>query len=188
MTTLEREYAATEQHLDLLVAKRDKLNALIIQAEEQFALSVYREWQSGALTWDDLNDAYEKLRTNGISNFSRRWAAAGLPKGDQIRRNVRFNPTPQGGYWHGRYPWSTKDTGIPPKEANVVYVLFDDDLNAIYVGSTQQFTNRMRRHYLDGKPFTSWVAHPCDSREHAYELEDRFLKQYKPSLNVKRGR
>lgn len=188
MTTLEREYAATEQHLDLLVAKRDKLNALIIQAEEQFALSVYREWQSGALTWDDLNDAYEKLRTNGISNFSRRWAAAGLPRVNEIQHQVRYNRTPKDGYWHGRYPWSTKDVGIPPKGTSVVYVLFDAALDAIYVGSTQHFTSRMRRHHLDGKHFTSWVAHPCDSREHAYELEAQFLAQYMPSLNVKRGR
>lgn len=39
-------------------------------------------------------------------------------------------------------------------------------------------------HARQGKRWTRWQAHRCEDRDHAYEVEERFLQQYKPHLNI----
>jgi hypothetical protein len=55
-----------------------------------------------------------------------------------------------------------------------------------YVGSTEQFSVRLGQH--TEKPWESWLAYPCDSREAAYVLEVKLLTEHKPYLNRKVGR
>jgi hypothetical protein len=87
------------------------------------------------------------------------------------------------GQWRGPWPLAA-DTTYPPPDQNVVYVLRAANDLAVYVGSTNNFRARMKAHQAGGKSWTTWTAHPCESREEAYEVENEFLHEYMPHLNV----
>lgn len=182
-----RAYAATKQHVALIVAKRDKLEEALLAAEEQYALAVARDWAAGNLTWHELQDAYRATKANRLPQFSRRWADAGLPHQAKIAYVVNHLPVEADGSWRGTNPIGKTDR-TPPPGSCVVYVLFADDLTPCYVGSTQHFAPRMSGHRSDGKLWSSWVAYPCRDREHAYQVEESFLAEYMPGLNKKAGR
>ncbi len=146
--------AATLQHIALLAAKRQRLLAAQIKAEEQFAHAVAREWGSGELT--------------------KNWRPWHSPNGPA-------------GSWFGECPLNDGEP-LPPKWTCVVYVLFDHENVPCYVGSTNQFRQRVKRHAYDGKRFVRWVAYPCADREAAFDLEVKLLAEHKPYLNVKAGR
>lgn len=178
-------HEVTRQHIALLVDKRDKLNHLIATAEDQYCLAVKRAWKAGALDWVGLRDAYKAMQDNNIPQFGHRWLAAGLPHYGSIHFQVSQLPDSPDGCWHGTYPFSRGDAA-PPKGTSVVYVLFTADRTPCYVGSTQNFWQRIA-HHRDKNP-ASWLAHPCRDRDHAYEVEERFHRQYLPPLNRKVGK
>ena len=62
------------------------------------------------------------------------------------------------------------------------------DGTPLYVGSTHVFAERVKRHYIDGKPVKFWQAYLCSDREAAYQMEDRLLKEHMPVMNRKAGR
>lgn len=77
---------------------------------------------------------------------------------------------------------------VPPDGYNVAYVLHDESGTPCYVGSTNRFYARLRTHAYRGKKWQRWQAYKCDSREAAYQLEERFLDRWMPFLNGRRGR
>lgn len=182
-----RGYDATRQHLELLVAKRDKLDGLIEQAAAQYCLSVKREWDTGHMSWRELKAAFDTLRSTKPSGYSKPWSSAGLPDNAVMTARAKTEPEDDDGAWRGIWPLEA-DARLPHKGVSVAYVLFDGDLEPVYVGSTSSFIKRMGWHERDGKMWRSWVAYPCRDREHAYQVEESFLKRYMPRLNVKRGR
>lgn len=104
-------------------------------------------------------------------------------------RWLRLKPEPNGpaGSWQGSWPLAEGDH-CPPRGACLVYVLFDADNVPVYVGSSETFRSRMKQYTAAGKTWTAWVAHPCADRDDAYDVESRFLRQYKPVLNVQGAR
>lgn len=80
------------------------------------------------------------------------------------------------------------DDVAPLEGTPVVYVLFDEDNEPCYVGSTQNLRARLNAHLTNGKQFVRWQAYPCASREDAYVLEERLLVERMPRLNRRRGR
>lgn len=101
-------------------------------------------------------------------------ARAGLDS-DQHR------PDPDGN-WSGRWPLQP-DSRFPPKGKDVVYVLRVASGLVVYVGSTSNFSARMKAHHSAGKRWASWTAQACDTREDAYDVENEFLQTYMPHLN-----
>lgn len=183
----ERPYAATRQHIELLVAKRDKITQVASEAQLQLFSSVAREWRAGRLTWLELAEIWDTTRDQSVPGGLNRWVDAGLPKPSSIAHHVDQQPDPDSGCWNGTYPLGSR-ARRPPHGTSVVYVLFAADLTAVYVGSSSSFTSRLRQHCRSGKTFSSWVAYPCRNREHAFEVEERFLRKYMPSGNKKSGR
>lgn len=197
-TTEEIPYSATVQHLRLLHAKVERLNELRRQAEDQLIHRVAVDYQAGRITVDQVYALYQTCRgivlpartVNGrkCPGFGTRWDDA-VPtelRKQRLPGTTKHRPDPDGN-WRGTYPL-VEGVRYPPYGVNVVYVLYDADNNPCYVGSTSQFRGRLDWHHRDGKRFTSWLAHPCDSREEAYQLEERLLNEHKPYLNRKRGR
>lgn len=95
-------------------------------------------------------------------------------------------------HWHDAIPdWvsytPSDENPMPRRGQSVVYIFYDATNTPCYVGSTGDFSARLKRHLRDKKPIRVWVAYPCASREEAYALEDRLLKECKPYLNKKAG-
>ncbi len=91
------------------------------------------------------------------------------------------------GTWTGSWPCS-KAEPYPLRGVAVVYVLFDANNQPAVSAARNQFRTRMGKHVKDGKVFTHSQAYPCPSRDHAYELEDRLLKERLPDLNKRANR
>jgi hypothetical protein len=184
----ESSYSATQAHIALIAIKRFKLEAAQLDAEEQLIHCVAREFRAGNIQYPELETIYLHQREYGLPCwFSKRWTPAGLPALANIRRAIRDAQPPDAlkattQIWSGSFPYQRGDV-LPDKGICVVYVLFDHDTKPCYVGSTFSFRGRMSAHVRSGKRWASWQAHRCVDREQAFEVEDRFLQQYKPYLN-----
>jgi hypothetical protein len=182
------------QHLGLIHAKRQQIEARQVAAEEQVAHRIAVEYRRGSLDRDDVLALYERFRECGSAGFGGRWTAAMPPElsCDRMRALLtsrRFSaPTAANGSdgsWHGQRLISPDDTR-PPHGASVVYVLYDEAWKPCYVGSTQYFRLRMKSHVKDGKAFSFWRAWPCNDRAHAYQREGEMLNEVMPHLNRRR--
>ncbi|WP_027944248.1 GIY-YIG nuclease family protein [Amycolatopsis taiwanensis] len=187
--TNNHAWEATLQHLQLIVAKRDKLEHAQREAEDQLIHALARDFNARRIGWAELNRVYTTLRGQGkqpgfLPGFTgKRWAAV-LPNIQAVRARAAEaeeakRQLPE--VWLGTFPYSDPD--LPPFGICVVYVLYDASGKPCYVGSTKAFANRMKAHARDGKRWSTWHAYKCRDRGHAYEVEGRFLDQFKPYLN-----
>jgi hypothetical protein len=179
-----RGYAATLQHIELISAKRAKLESAQIDAEAQVIHAVAREFRGGNLGWRELERIYLALQPTGLPGwYSKRWRPAGLPTLAGIRNAILVAETPPPPpAWSGNTPFQLGEL-IPARGQCVVYILFDQAQQPCYVGSTNAFKDRLVAHDRDGKRWERWQAYRCDDREHAYVVEETFLQQHKPYLN-----
>lgn len=174
--------AASEQHVRLIVAKREHLAEVLGEAENQYLAAVRREWDSGTMTYTQLLAAYEVVCLGKLPNRRMRWNMAFPFSVEKVRAQAAREPDGDG-VWRGENPIA-QGHAYPLSGLPVVYVLFDTSYTPVYVGSTQRFRNRMEDHRRVGKVWKYWLAHPCRDRAHAYEVESRFLSQYMPALNI----
>lgn len=179
MSAPDLPYAATEQHIRLIQAKRIKLAEALLESEYQYIESVARTFETGRITWTELLRTYDVLRDTGLPGYGSRWQARIPHTRQQMSRMAAITGIEQ---WSGQGMNVYLDPNRPPRGAFVVYVLLDEANHPVYVGSTGSFANRMSHHRRD-KVWASWVAYRCDDRAHAYEIERRFLRQYKPEVN-----
>lgn len=185
----EPAHAATLAHCGLLRRKIDTLTTALTESMVQMYTTADREYRAGQLTLDDLAAFYEECRKLG-PGFSGVWSQNMSISAGAIRNYAQQAPPVASGntrFWSGPYPYDPKRRR-PINGISVVYVLYDATNEPIYVGSTAHFADRMRSHRNNGKPFTWWLAFPCESREAAYLLEGGLLAARKPPLNVKVGR
>lgn len=185
--SLGESIAATLHHIELLREKELKLEAARHEAETQVLHRVGTAFRAGEIDHHQLYAIYERYKAIGVVGRKTRWD----DNVDLSWRLMSYLSTqlPNGpeGSWVGEYPILHGATA-PARGIAVVYVLFDEANEPVYVGSTDQFRTRMSAHWKDGKRFVRWQAHPCRDRDHAYRLEDRLLKQHKPRLNRKASR
>lgn len=177
-------YAATEQYIQLIRGKRAQLERVQIDAERQFITCVAREHAAGRVSWTELIRVHRFLREGALPGWYQRWQEELPYSAHELKRMEAIHETEE---WSGVGMDVYNDPGRPPKGAYVVYLLCDDTGEPIYVGSTQSFANRLSHHRRD-KVWASWRAYRCDNRQHAYEVESRFLRQYKPRLNKQGAR
>lgn len=181
------EYAATEQHIRLLQAKRAKLDAALADAERQYAIAVAREFNGDRVGWAELYRTYRVVADGGLAGYLKRWQEAIPYSPQRMCTNSRIDPTGEQ-EWSGCGMEVWRENDRPPTGVSVVYVLFSEDATVVYVGSTRAFTKRMSQHRRSGKMWATWQAFRCRDREHAYEIESRFLDQHMPSGNRCGGR
>lgn len=193
--------------LDQIVAmdkKIDHLREKKVNAEEAFLCRTKTLYTQGIFTIDDLVSLSETwVPCYFEPEWEERWIEAGLPAPSELRgiwaETIKYTPTGPHGSWTNYDPlWDkslpdwvsstpSDDNPMPPRGQNVVYVLYDAFSTPCYVGSSGDFPARLKWHLKDGKPVRVWIAYPCDSRQAAYALEDRLLKQHLPYLNRKAG-
>lgn len=179
--------AATIQHVEMLREKEQKLEAARHEAENQFLHRVGSAFRCGEINHAQLIAVFDRYRTLSVVGRATRWDNHIDIQWKSMAHLARQIPNGPEGSWIGEYPF-TEDTSAPKSDIAVVYILFDADNDPCYVGSTSAFRTRMAHHRRDGKQFVRWQAHPCRDREHAYELEDRLLKEHLPRLNQKASR
>lgn len=75
-----------------------------------------------------------------------------------------------------------------------VYVMFDKELQPLYVGQTKNLMHRLAEHYHDGvlskwaDRFAFLAFKECRDRGERIALEERYIKQLRPELNVVHNR
>lgn len=171
----------TLDHLERLRARRDALTAAILSAEEQVGHRVGISYRGGRLSDEDALAIYARYRRGAEPGAGSRW---GIPnwRPQFVRMFARNN----GDGWAGNRHLSG-ECPRPKKGQCVVYFLFDEESNVCYVGSTQNFSDRLSTH-RDTKEFVRWAAWPYPNREAAYVAEDEVLKRHLPRLNKRAGR
>jgi GIY-YIG catalytic domain len=184
-------YASTLQHIAMISEKlasvAEKLMEAKREAQCQLVQRIASDYAAGRLTRRQLCAAYDAYRTTSGTGFSETWNAA-LPfsatQMQHMKARFRREDRCAVSQWSGEFPFDEIEA-TPPNDFSVVYVLFDQGNQPCYVGSTKNFRSRVRRHAKDGKCFAHWTAYPCGSRESAYQLEERLLRERLPYLNKK---
>jgi hypothetical protein len=179
--------SATLQHIQLIQAKEDRLAAARREALMQVLHQIGTDYRTGRLTHRELCAALVAIRNAKQPGAMKAWDEIVGTPWKRLAQSAKRLPNGPEGAWVGEYPIGA-DAPAPLNGDSVVYVLFDEANEPCYVGSTNQLRPRLRRHAKDGKHFVRWQAHPCDDREHAYQIEDRLLRQHMPYLNRKASR
>lgn len=176
---------STLQHIALLRERQDHLRDTQVRAENQLLHRAAAAYVAGSIGDVELADLYMAYSAVAVPGYLIRWNHA-IPIDARRMKHVLSNaPNGPHGTWHGTYP---VDGGpVPLDGASVVYVLYDDENQPCYVGSTHKMRFRLKCHARD-KSFTTWTAYRCEDREAAYQLEERLLAEHQPYLNKKRYR
>lgn len=184
---LATSVSATLQHIQLIQAKEDRLADARRDALTQVLHRIGTEYRAGTITQGQLCTALDAIRPLQMPGRMKMWdEIIGVPW-KRVAQLAKQLPNGPEGSWVGEYP-ILAEAPRPIAGIAVVYVLFDQDNEPCYVGSTDKFSVRMAAHVKDGKRFACWQAHPCKDREHAYRLEDRLLRRHMPYLNRKASR
>lgn len=178
---------STLQHIRLIQEKERRLAEARRNALSQTLHRIGTEYRTGRITQHQLCLALLEIRDLEMSGRMSAWDEIVGVSWKRLSQMAKQLPNGPEGSWIGEYPIPL-DAPRPIYGVPVVYVLFDEANEPVYVGSTDKFSPRMTAHEKSGKRFVRWQAHPCDDRDHAYRLEDRLLKQHKPRLNRKASR
>lgn len=178
---------STLQHIELIQHKESRLAQARMDALGQVLHRIGTEHKAGRLTQLQLTTVLNTIRKLNIAGASTLWNQSVAVDWVSLVQAAKKLPNGPEGSWVGEYPYP-QNSCVPQSGFSVVYVLFDERNRPCYVGSTKSFSARLRKHWKDGKRFASWQAHPCRDRNHAYEVEDRLLKQHLPYLNKKASR
>lgn len=181
---------ATAQHITFIQKKLDQMREAKDNAWRQILTAAARGYAEEPISLDDLQSLHTEMKFCYGSGFVKVWdecmpiASASLR---HVITRVRQNP-PNGpmGSWMGLVHASGESK--PWRGIAVVYVLFDAANVPIYVGSTGNFPSRLNTHRNEKPEAIRWTAYKCRDREHAYEVEDRLLREHKPAMNVRAGR
>lgn len=178
---------STLGHIRMLDSRRSRLHEAQLEAEEQLFHRVGVMHQAGQLALIELAAIYDECLAFKTAGISSRWNAHIDISWGRMRYLAQHLPNGPEGTWIGVAPLLDGDPA-PLEGMPVVYVLFGEDNEPCYVGSTAKFRTRLRAHISGGKEFVRWQAYPCETREDAYVLEERLLIERMPRLNRKRGR
>lgn len=187
------------EHLTRAGKRIETLRTTIRDTEEQIAHRMGVAVRFGTMSYDEACQVIAEVKRYLEPGWMKRWEEhSGLPiakMNHAISADGRLDPRFErnetwgwsGTYSHDGYPSKTSFPR-PAKGVSVVYILFAGDGTPLYVGSTHVFAERVKRHYIDGKPVKFWQAYLCSDREAAYQMEDRLLKEHMPVMNRKAGR
>lgn len=181
---------ATAQHVAMVQSKIDTLLRAKDDGWDQLLTATSRLYAAGELSIFDLVELLDEMREQYGTGFTRVWDRT-MPvrakevkwEANRVRKALAMAGTSA---WHGPLPLDS--SAVPPDGVAVVYVLFDAANVPVYVGSTASFKQRMSAHRREKPEAVRWSAYRCRDRQHAYEMEDRALKEHRPRMNQKAGR
>jgi predicted GIY-YIG superfamily endonuclease len=178
---------STIQHITLLREREVRLQAARLEAQNQLFHRIGSMHRCGEISDVKLIAIYERVKVAAALGSRKAWDLHVSIKWAAMKYLPGRLPNGPEGTWVGVNPCEGTDPA-PHEGVPVVYVLFDSMNEPCYVGSTENLRQRIKAHATNGKVVARWQAHPCRDREHAYEVEDRLLKEHKPHLNIRAGR
>ncbi len=186
------QLAATASHIDLVQAKLDKLATVKADSWEQILIAAARLYRSDGLTTAHLLQLHRDMKLSYGGGFTKVWNRVMPIQSNQLphvaARDRRIAEEQRRQSWYGTFPLDGSYT-VPSKGVSCVYILFDRADVPAYIGSTEQFRTRMGSHRRE-RPgaFLRWICYTCESREAAYQLEEKLLRENLPYLNRKASR
>jgi hypothetical protein len=195
------DLSASIDHLELICNKIERLQRVRYDTLRQLCYGIRREWHAGELTDEQILGLRRAFIDEWrLPNVKKAWDSSGLPSAVELARKVadaRYekerirrhtsNDVDSGG-WVGEWIDRKPSEPYPARGESVVYVLYGEDFDPVYCGSTESFRSRLKAHAYSGKEFVAWRAVPAPDREAAYQLEDRLLREHCPPLNKRAGR
>jgi len=178
------ETAATRQHLEMLIRKRNTLNEAINNSFEQLFTAVERgDWNE-----EDCVQWYNWVKSLKVpSTIKRMLKALGVSQYDvklwqEFPSGIRYQTS-------GTFPLNNQR--LPKKGTPVVYLLktrslLKDLVFVSYVGRTENVKARFQAHWKSDKRewMHYWEVIPCNSVLEMKQLEADLIYQHKPTLNV----
>lgn len=185
-------HEATISHLALIHRKIATLEAARIEAETQLFYRMAQDIKDGLLVEGDLIDAYLEIKAAMPLTFAKRWDAYMPLSTNTIANRARVavkyeKNSPGGRAWVGTRP-VLSDAHTPRPGIAVIYVLYGEDNEPLYLGSSGNFRARISAHQRGPMPWVRYMATPCSDREAAYQLEEHYLRTRKPPMNRRTGR
>lgn len=186
------ELRATAHHIDVVQARLDRLAEVKRDSWEQLLTTVARMYRQKRLTTAQLLAFSRDMHHSYGPGYSKVWDRNVPVPMRKIRhvvaREERIALERATTHWAGTWPVDGRDP-VPSPGVSVVYVLFDRDGIAAYIGSTEFFRSRMKSHNRNHPGvFDRWVLYVCDDREGAYDLEVQLLRAKLPYLNRRASR
>lgn len=168
---------SAQQHIEMLVNKRELLIQRIDEAIGQFCLTLGR----AGLTVGESLDVVDWARSLKIPHSTGRIQhACGHPQ--QAYWQYRRYGYAQHELKPGMKLTSATAEHAPGAGIHVVYGLLRGE-QLVYVGVSQNFRERLKRHRKD-KEFDGWVAEIQADRQSARRREADMISHYKPIYNV----
>lgn len=183
---MESDDVATLDLADQLQSRRSYFTDRLSESVGQVVHRISTKYHAGVYTMYDVAEAFDRIHALNVPSIGPMWRDAGLPHQAALRHWLSAQPTEEDGSWVG-VPDDLCEQITPPLGQPVVYVLYGDDCEPVYVGSTSRFRHRIKDH-RKSKAFAHWKAWPCPTREDAYRREDAMLKGVLPPLNKRAGR
>lgn len=188
------ELAATAGHLAVVQRKLERLTTAKQESWEQLMVAVGRMYRAGELAPEDLLSLMNDMAAGYGTGYTALWddQFGGRPisakrLAHHVAARARLRRDHSITHWSGTFPLCGQDA--PRSWVAVVYVLYDETNEPVYVGSTDNFHARMSGHHARKLArIVRWSAYRCNDREHAYEVEERLLAEHKPRLNKKTTR
>lgn len=181
------ELQATARHIELIDAKIEKLSSLRAESWTQLLTAAHRMYRSRRFTEADLLRLFDSMKASYGPGFTAVWNEHMPIQANRMPRWRIDLPNGPGESWLGEIPIGSNSPS-PPFGVAVVYVLFDGANEPVYVGSTDAFRARISSHRREKPEARRWTAHRCRDREHAFQVEDRLLREHMPRMNKRRGR
>lgn len=198
---------STIEHMLHIGNRMETLRDALFNCEEQLIHRLGVEFRAGEVSMEQAADIVYEIRHLLAPGWTKRCDEIFGPgirklmsRRTQVAANLdRYGENEPWG-WRGEcsIEWVKHPDGLtsekfiswprPMRGVSVVYLLHSIEGVALYVGSTQNFSDRLKAHLVDGKPAAFWSAYKCSTRESAYEIEDRLLKEHMPTMNKRRGR
>lgn len=178
---------ATARHIQLLDRKLETLTNARADSWSQMLAAAARLFRAGQMDRAALIELHASMKHSYGPGFSRVWDEhMPIPSNRVLWFRMDVPNGPMGSFI-GTIPIGSANP-CPPGGMAVVYVLFDAANEPIYVGSTDAFRDRLRVHRKEKPEARQWTAYPCRDRKHAYDVEDRLLKEHKPRMNKRAAR
>lgn len=196
---------STIEHMLRIGNRMETLRETLFDCEEQVMHRLGVEYRAGIVGQSEVGDILHEVRHLLAPGWMKRCEVAlGFPvrklmssRAQKTANEAMYGQNEAWG-WSGSCSMEWTDDGRPlertvswprpMKGVSVVYLLHSVFGDPLYVGSTHDFSARIKSHLLDGKPAAFWSAYLCANREEAYVLEDRLLKENMPTMNKRRGR
>ena len=161
-----------------LNAERARLLDRTLAAERAYVQAIADALEAERITWWDVVEAYDLVRSSGITGFSKRWFELIPYDRPHMVRLAQAMPRTDDGVWRGSTGWPIEGDVYPAKHTMVVYVLFSPAGHALHVGVTEQFRAHLKRQHMAGREWARWEAHPVKSRRDGLALRKELQRRY----------